>query len=214
MNCEQAKNLFDAYLDGGLSPSLETELGAHRLNCAQCRHQLALMEVAGHVISADSNGDIELPDDFTERLLACIDRPQNASKRSWKRRYWIGGSALAAAACLAIVFNTSLFGPGSRVAGVRAVSSTPAVDPDVDVLSDPEFDRAFDSVVEQFESTWSTRAQSTYEIIELGDMMIMQILDRFGVDEAIESAEPYDVMPDSFDELAPPIPTEDDVEDL
>ena len=82
------------------------------------------------------------------------------------------------------------------------------------VASDPEFDRAFESVVRQFESTWSTRAQSTNQIIELGDMMIMQILDRFGVDEAIEQAEPYDVMPDSFDELAPPVPTEDDVEDL
>lgn len=214
MNCEQAKNLFDAYLDGELSPSLETEFGAHRLNCAHCRHRLALMEVAGHVIGADSGGDVELPADFTERLLACIDRPRRASKPSWKRRIWVGGSVLAAAACMALVFNTWLFGHGRRVAGVRAVSNTPAVDPDVDVASDPEFDRAFESVVRQFESTWSTRAQSTNQIIELGDMMIMQILDRFGIDEAIEQAEPYGVMPDSFDEFAPPVPTEDDVEDL
>ena len=78
MNCEQAKNLFDAYLDGELSPSLETEFGAHRISCGHCRHRLALMEVAGHVIRADSGGDVELPDDFTERLLACIDRPRRA----------------------------------------------------------------------------------------------------------------------------------------
>lgn len=215
MNCEQAKNLFDAYLDDELSPSLATELGAHRLNCANCRHQLALLEVAGHVIGADFNSDVELPAEFTERLLACIDRPRTTSRHPWNRRpVWVGGSLLAAAACLAIMFGTGLFGPGRRVAGVREVNMTPAADSDVEVVSDPEFDRAFHSAVEQFESTWSARAQSTSQIIELGDMVIMQILDRFGVDEAIESAERYDILPDSFDELAPPVPTEDDVEDL
>jgi len=214
MNCEQANNLFDAYLDGELSPSLETELGAHRLNCPQCRHRLALMEVAGHVIGAESRGDVALPEDFTERLLACIDDPQKASKRSWKRPMWVGGSLLAAAACLALVFDSGLFGPGRRVAGIRAVGPTSTGEPDAGAASDPAFEEAFESAVEQLESTWSTRAESTYQIIELGDMMIMRVLDRFGVDEAIGPAEPYDVMPASFDELAPPVPTEDGVEDL
>ncbi len=73
MNCEQAANLFDAHLDGVLSQSLETELAAHRVKCAMCRQDLALLEVAGHVIASDGAVDDQLEEDFTDRLLACID---------------------------------------------------------------------------------------------------------------------------------------------
>jgi hypothetical protein len=102
MNCDQAQNLFDAYLDGELSGSLAAELGAHQLNCGVCRRELALLEVAGHVIAADVDAP-SLDEEFTNRLLACAAR----DSRAWYRpRRWMlyAGPALAAAACLAVMF--------------------------------------------------------------------------------------------------------------
>ena len=54
LSCRDARNLFDAHLDGELSAALEMELNVHRVNCAACRHDLALLEVAGDVIATDS----------------------------------------------------------------------------------------------------------------------------------------------------------------
>lgn len=118
MDCRQAQQLFDAYLDGELSPSLATELGAHRVQCADCRRALALLEVSGHIISADH--DEVMPDEaFTDRLLACMDEPNPAiTHRIW-RVATIGGG-LAAAALVALAF-LGMFDSGHRgvVAGVR-----------------------------------------------------------------------------------------------
>ncbi len=71
MNCEQARNLFDAFLDQSLSGSLATEFGAHRLACNQCRRELALLEVAGHVIAADSEAPL-IGDEFTDRPRSAL----------------------------------------------------------------------------------------------------------------------------------------------
>lgn len=118
MDCRQAQQLFDAYLDGELSPSLATELGAHRVQCADCRRALALLEVSGHIISADH--DEIIPDEaFTDRLLACMDEPNPAITHQIWRVATIGGG-LAAAALVALAF-LGMFDTGNRgvVAGVR-----------------------------------------------------------------------------------------------
>ncbi|MCP4245420.1 MAG: zf-HC2 domain-containing protein, partial [bacterium] len=113
MNCEQARNLFDAYLDGELSSALETELHAHRLNCADCRQELALMEVAGHVIQSGTD-EFTLQPDFTDRLLACVatDVPQPRSRRGLIIRIGVG---LAAAACVTVAV-ARMIGPTPQVA--------------------------------------------------------------------------------------------------
>ena len=36
ITCQNARQLFDRYLDGELTSSLHTELHAHRLNCSEC----------------------------------------------------------------------------------------------------------------------------------------------------------------------------------
>ncbi|RME38576.1 MAG: anti-sigma factor, partial [Planctomycetota bacterium] len=53
MRCEDARQLFDAYLDGELSASLRTELKAHCVHCPACRHELAVMELACHLVASD-----------------------------------------------------------------------------------------------------------------------------------------------------------------
>jgi hypothetical protein len=100
MNCEQAQNLFDAYLDGELHGPLATEFAAHRLRCPTCRRELALLEVAGHVISSDTKSPL-LSAEFTDRLLACA--AQRPRQKTWRRRLLVIGGPLAAAACVALV---------------------------------------------------------------------------------------------------------------
>jgi hypothetical protein len=100
LSCEQARNLFDTYLDNELSDDLVTELVAHRVRCASCRHELALLEVAGQVIRADREEPAPAAD-FTNRLMACIQQrqaPVPVYRRP--RTIWLAGTALAAAACL------------------------------------------------------------------------------------------------------------------
>ncbi len=102
MRCEEARQYFDAYLDGELSPALATELGAHRLRCADCRRRLALLEVSGHIIAADRD-PVGLQDGFTHRLLACMEAPAVSAPSRVQRWLYIG-APLAAAAVVALAF--------------------------------------------------------------------------------------------------------------
>ncbi len=102
MDCNQARQLFDAFIDGELSVSLATELGAHRVSCADCRRALALLEVTGHILATDED-PVQLKDDFTDRLLACVDKPIGRWSRLMRRTIYIGGP-MAAAAVVALAF--------------------------------------------------------------------------------------------------------------
>ena len=106
MNCTQAQELFDTYLDGELTGPLATEFAAHKLQCAACRRELALLEVTGHVISTDT-ATPSLSAEFTDRLLSCA---LTAPLPWYRRRSMLLrlGSGLAAAACIALVFTFAL----------------------------------------------------------------------------------------------------------
>jgi hypothetical protein len=104
MNCQQAHNLFDAYLNGELPAALATEFGAHKLRCPNCRRELALLEVAGHVIASDTQRPV-LSGEFTDRLLACAT--QAPVRRTPWRRILAIGAPLAAAACLLFVLTVN-----------------------------------------------------------------------------------------------------------
>ncbi len=125
MNCEQAKQLFDAYLDGELSTSLATELGAHRLRCSNCRRALALLEVSGHIIGSDREAGT-LPEAFSDRLLSCVD---DQNRRAWvrfRRTLYIAGP-VAAAAVVVLAFAGLFDGQGkSTVAGKTEIKQQPS----------------------------------------------------------------------------------------
>lgn len=96
---------MDAYLDGELTGPLVDELGAHRIECADCRQALDLLEVAGQVMATDSNAP-KPAEDFTNRVLA--ESRRQAAGRS--RRRWIYvGAPFAAAAVIAF----ALIGPST-----------------------------------------------------------------------------------------------------
>lgn len=112
MDCDQARNLFDAFLDGELSPSLATELSSHRLTCEDCRRALALMEVVEQVVKCDDDLEpIGLCEGFTDRLLACIDQPDLKRAPLFSRRWLSIGAPLAAAALLAFFLMVPGRGP-------------------------------------------------------------------------------------------------------
>ncbi len=120
MRCEEARQLFDSYLDGELPAGLATELGAHRLRCSDCRRALALLEVSGHIIASDRE-PVALGDDFEDRLLACVE-PRLARWRRRIRRTLYIGPPLAAAAVIALAFLGFFDRPDAVVAGKKETS--------------------------------------------------------------------------------------------
>ncbi len=215
MNCEQARNLFDAYLDGELPSTLDAELAAHRLHCTSCRHELALMQVAGHVIASDADTGVDggLDGGFTDRLLACIEPSDVLRAGRWQRPWWIGRASLAAAAVVAIALTVWLSKPGVHVAGERIENTELKRERGARIEPDVDFGQSADSLVRQIESTWNTRAESAQSVIEFGQIGILQILDQFEVNEPSETDDTFEPLPESLDELAPAVAS-DDIEEL
>lgn len=180
MRCEEARQLFDAYLDGELSPSLATELGVHRVRCAACRRSLALLEVSGHIISSDRD-PVAVPEDFSERLLACVD----VREHGWVAKvrhslYFVG--PLAAAAVIAMAF-LGFFDRGrdSRVAGVKVEpthAEAGAPRPNAPSAYDREAaERAIDQWIAQMQANRADKAQTGESTPKPPDLTILQILE-------------------------------------
>ncbi len=222
MNCEQARNLFDAYLDGELSSALEIELHAHRLNCPDCRQELALMEVAGHVIQSGTD-EFTLQPDFTDRLLACVatDLPQTRSRRDLIIRLAAG---LAAAACVTLLV-VRMIGPTPQVAPFAKTSSaTASSDPAVEAepqgpieMPAPGFQDAATALQRSLEDAMLETHESSESLLRLGEMTLLQLIDTLQTDRQLEvdpaKAAPGEASPtqDVADEDAD---DPDDVEDI
>jgi hypothetical protein len=180
MRCEEARQLFDAYLDGELSPSLATELGVHRVRCAECRRSLALLEVSGHIISSDRD-PVAVPDDFSERLLACVDVREHGWVAKVRRTLYFVGP-LAAAAVIAMAF-LGFFDRGrdSRVAGVKVEPThveAGAPRPNASAPYDREAaDRAIDQWIGQMQANRADKAQTGESTPKPPDLTILQILE-------------------------------------
>ena len=208
MDCQQARNLFDAYLDGDLSSALETELHAHRLKCAACRHELALMEVAGHVIRSDA-GEPRLDAAFTDRLLACVEPAATASR--WRRQWIIRiGGVVAAAACLTGAVML-LSGPETKVAGRIDMApdvqppSEPAVVPTSEPTG-PELEEAVTRLQDSVEDVLLKTRESSSSLKDLGEKTLLELFDALET-EALTEPEPDE---GAVDDQAPA----EDVEDL
>lgn len=124
ISCRDAQHLFDRYLDGELPASLQTELHAHRLNCTSCQNELAMAESFGDVIALD-RCEPALSASFTDRLLLANRTQMRPRRRQWSRMFVLGGSPVAAAASIALVFAV-ISPPRPQVAGVAALRNNPA----------------------------------------------------------------------------------------
>lgn len=185
IDCKTAESLFDPYLDGELSPSMMAELNAHRVSCSDCRRALALLEVAGHVLTSDSPAD-ELPPEFTDRLLACVKSPRAIWLERLRRGVFVGGP-LAAAAVVALaflgVFDRTVSGP---VAGEVHEASPAVVEqfraerettlPNEPVLTSPE-EEAMRVWFERVGRELDARRAAGESPSSVLDLTILQLLD-------------------------------------
>jgi len=208
MDCKQAHNLFDAYLDGELSPALETELHAHRLNCPACRQE---MEVAGHVIRSGA-GEPPLRPEFTDRLLACLE-PVVA--KPYDRRRWVLriGFGLAAAACLTIAI-VRFSGPANvepQVAGFVEDNGglhpleVPVDRADTD-LAGPDLEKAAQALQRALDGAVRDTHQSSTSLRDFGQMTLLEMIDALQIDDRREP-DPQDIPTDGVD-------ADEDVDDV
>jgi hypothetical protein len=223
MRCEQARQLFDAYLDGELSAGQATEVGTHRLNCAECRRALALLEVSGHIIAHDRD-TVAAPSAFTDRLLACMDEPHNR----WVervRRYVYYGVPLAAAAVIGLaflgVFDRRPSGE-ARVLGRRAVSglASPRNEPNPPARVNP-LPTAVPAPTSDPNNRWMIDLQSNLDAVDHLNLTVLQwmeflqeLRDAQSAGSPVPSlAAPKVEEPDEPDEQIP-APVGPDIEDL
>ena len=104
IECRQADNLIDAYLNEELSASWTAELHAHLIACPRCSRELALLDACRDVIATDRIGPVP-SEGFTGRVLAASREMFSQGARARRRRpfsVW-AGAGLAAAAVLALM---------------------------------------------------------------------------------------------------------------
>ncbi len=118
MNCSEAEQFFDAYLDGELSGSMRLEFDAHRLRCPLCQQKLAMMEACEHIISRDGHQPA-LSKDFSDRVMRQIGQGPITARRHRRRRLTIVAAVVLQAAAV-IVFAVVVSGfwqPKARSSG-------------------------------------------------------------------------------------------------
>jgi len=99
ITCQHARQLFDRYLDGELSSSLQAELHAHQLSCSACQSELAMLEACGDVVALD-RCEPRLSASFTDRVLSARQAQLSRRPRRWGRRVLVVGLPTAAAASI------------------------------------------------------------------------------------------------------------------
>ena len=220
MRCEQAFELFDAYLDGELSSTMASELDAHRVQCAECRRRLALLEVSEHIVSSDRD-PVALRADFTDRLIACMETaPLPVGLRV---RRWVYVAAPLAAAAVVGLALLGLFDhrPRGVTAGVTVemddldVMAVPAVEAAPGTSVDPA-----DTAFEAWYSLLRVRLESKRQSVESLQQAIDIIAPAQPAGEAGQQAESLEETPadesdlhEEFLDEEEPGDTED-VEDL
>jgi hypothetical protein len=160
ITCQNARDLFDRYLDGKLPPSLQAELHAHCLSCTSCLNELELLEACGDVIALDRS-EPQLSASFTDNVLAArreqMGTKPTRPKRLQRRILYIGGP-VAAAASVAIAFMLAWAVPPENNTSTnkkKALAGNSAATPkDVrDFLIDKNHTRLSAKAMEELEKT-------------------------------------------------------------
>lgn len=114
MNCERARTCLDAYLDFQLDERFHIELESHFRSCPSCEPLLAEARQLRDLYRGDLHR-FKAPDGLADRIRKTIR--EQSQRPSYSPFWWL--SAVAAAACLIIIFHA---GPEQqiRVDAVRA----------------------------------------------------------------------------------------------
>lgn len=220
MNCAEARQLFDAYLDGELAPTLALELGAHRVKCPECRRALAILEVTGHIIASDRD-PVSLQGDFQERLLACVNRRGSLGWHRARRFAYVGGP-IAAAAVVALAFLGVFDRPAARVAGHREQALDVGIEeyragsgestPAVDVANE-----RLEAWIERTEKNIDAKRKSGESLQQALDLTVRQLLDVLREPGRASESPDHPIQPDATPPHDAPhttSPVSGEVEDL
>jgi len=181
LTCEQTQHLFDAYLDDELSSSLRSEVHAHRLDCTDCNHQLALLECCGDVVTGTGK-EPALVADFTEQILSRM-APVSSGPSDPSVRFYRLFAPMAAAAA-AIVITVLIAPPISTKAPVlnklasREAPGPAALSAQATLVTNPEGKMAVVTVMREKDETGEFRTTEMYKeaSASLAEMMIHESL--------------------------------------
>jgi anti-sigma factor RsiW len=115
MNCAEAEQFFDAYVDGELSGSLRLEFDAHRLRCPLCQQKLAMMEACEHVLARDGRAPAPARD-FTDRVMQEVHERRVITLHARRRRRIVATAAALPAAAAVLLFAILGWGYGDSTA--------------------------------------------------------------------------------------------------
>lgn len=178
MNCRQAQNLLDCYLDGELPESLRAEVHAHRLTCPDCQRAMAVIEVAGDVISGD-RPEPALSLSFTDRVMCDVQPPHEPRVarivRFRRTAAFLGPVVSAAAVWMFVVSYVSFSGtvPTHTPSAKRDVVMVPIVASATEVAAVPTgsstiVDALAQGLLSPAMSTWQDTQRSTRDLVSLG----------------------------------------------
>lgn len=109
LTCQDTEHLLDAYLDGELPASLQSEVHAHLLECLLCRQRVGLLHAVADVVH--NGGDHPSPSpDFTDRVLATMKQRSSTGRSTRRTRniLVLGSAVTAAAAALLLIVTLAL----------------------------------------------------------------------------------------------------------
>jgi len=109
LTCQDIEHLLDAYLDGELPASLQSEVHAHLLECLLCRQRVGLLQAVADVVRNGDDHPSPSPD-FTDRVLATMKQrsPTPRPTRPTRTILILGSTVTAAAAALLLIVTLAM----------------------------------------------------------------------------------------------------------
>jgi len=204
ITCQDARNLFDRYIEGDLPSSLQTELQAHRLNCPSCQNELVMLETLGDVISLDHHAP-KLDDSFTDRVLSARREQLKAAKpRRWNRLMLYTAPPLAAAACITFFLfmttpwskthETVISGQAEKVprvavklmTGPNGSPTTPEEQADLDATEEMAPPVFAEAIAKLLQKTHTTLEDTRRGVKDLELLLYLSLSDTIPNDQLIE----------------------------
>ena len=95
MNCKWVESRLSSYLDGELSGAEMQKTRSHMHACEGCQNLFEGLKLAKSSVEALPN--VEMSDDFEDRLVAKVFAAESAPARRRFTMAWVGGLAFVAA---------------------------------------------------------------------------------------------------------------------
>jgi len=204
MNCREAEQFFDAYLDGELTGSLRLEFDAHRLRCPVCQQKLAMMEACEQIVAHDTRLPA-LSDDFTYRVMNDIRERRVLRLHAHRTRRVAIASVLlpAAAAVLLAVFWPFGATPAPEPAAgpVAAGHVTPELQ---EILDSGDKVELYGYISRQLDQAWAASNNLARDVAAVREYAL-----NWSISDGISDVSLTSPLNSVWEELIPPAPADE-----